>query len=43
VSPFDPYVFTAVPAVLTVVVAAACLLPARRAAGVDPIEALKTP
>jgi predicted permease len=43
VGPFDPYVFTAVPAVLAVVAAAACLLPARRAARVDPIEALKTP
>jgi putative ABC transport system permease protein len=43
VGPFDPLVFTAVPALLVVVSVTACLLPARRAAGVDPIEALRTP
>ncbi len=37
----DPLVFGLVPLVLTVVAFAACLLPARRAAKVNPIEALR--
>jgi putative ABC transport system permease protein len=39
---FDPMVFLGVIAVLGVVVVAACAVPARRAAGVDPAEALRT-
>ncbi len=37
----DPVTFTIVPIMLWVVAAAACLIPARRAAGVDPIRALR--
>jgi ABC-type antimicrobial peptide transport system permease subunit len=40
--PFDPTVFAAVAGTLGVVVLAACLVPARRAAVVDPAEALRT-
>ena len=39
--PFDPAVFAAVAGVLALVVVAACTVPARRAAGVDPVEALR--
>jgi predicted permease len=39
--PFDPAIFVAVAGVLALVVVAACTLPARRAAGVDPAEALR--
>lgn len=42
VNPLDPVAFTAVPAVLVSVAALAVYLPARRAARVDPIRALKT-
>jgi putative ABC transport system permease protein len=41
VSPTDPWTFIAVPAVLFVVALAASYFPARRAAGVDPIMALR--
>ncbi|MGB8097187.1 MAG: FtsX-like permease family protein, partial [Terracidiphilus sp.] len=41
VSPYDPLVTGAAVAVLMAVGAMACLLPARRAAGVEPIEALR--
>ena len=41
VSPFDPVSFIAVSAVLTVIVFLASYVPARRAARVDPIEALR--
>ena len=42
VNPLDPIAFTLVPAILVSVAALAVYLPARRAARVDPIRALKT-
>ena len=41
VAPFDPLTLVAVVGVMTIVAAAAALLPARRAARVNPIEALR--
>jgi len=41
VQPADAATFLAVPAVLTVVALAACVVPARRAASVDPLRVLK--
>jgi putative ABC transport system permease protein len=41
IAPFDPVTFAAVALILTAVSFAACLLPARRAAKIDPMEALR--
>ena len=41
VSPHDPATFAISAAVLVAVSAAACWIPARRAGGVDPLEAIR--
>ena len=41
VSAYDPLTITAVTAILILTGAAACIIPARRASGVDPTQALR--
>ena len=41
VNPYDPVMFTVIGAVLGLTGLAACLMPARRAASVDPMVALR--
>ena len=41
VTPTDPVTFTTAPAILLVVAALACWIPARRAARIDPMQALR--
>jgi predicted permease len=41
ISPLDPFTYTTVPVILTISAALASYLPARRAAAVDPVEALR--
>jgi ABC-type lipoprotein release transport system permease subunit len=41
VTPLDPVAFSAGPLLLFVVACAACLIPARRAVGIDPAETLR--
>lgn len=43
VRPLDPVSFAVAPAILLVCALAACVLPARRAAAVDPADALRSP
>jgi putative ABC transport system permease protein len=40
--PRDPWTFAAVAGVLAAIAAVACYLPARRAAGIEPVRALRT-
>jgi putative ABC transport system permease protein len=42
ISGTDPAIFVGVPVLLTIVALAACLVPARRAARLDPLDALRT-
>jgi putative ABC transport system permease protein len=42
VNPLDPFIYFAVAGLLTIVAAASCFVPARRATRVDPIQALRT-
>ncbi len=41
VSPNDPFAFAVAPLILVLIALAACLIPARRAAGIDPIRSLR--
>ena len=42
VNALDPFIYFAVAGMLTLVAAASCFVPARRATRVDPIQALRT-
>jgi ABC-type lipoprotein release transport system permease subunit len=42
ITPLDPVTYLAVPLILVIATMLASYLPARRAASVDPIEALRT-
>ena len=42
VATLDPFVIAAVAAILLATALLACYLPARRAAGIDPMQALRT-
>lgn len=42
VTPHDPVTYVTVPAILVAIAAAACLVPARRAATLDPLKVLKS-
>jgi ABC-type antimicrobial peptide transport system permease subunit len=41
VSPNDPFIYVAVSGVIAAIALIACLVPARRAMGVDPLEAIR--
>jgi ABC-type antimicrobial peptide transport system permease subunit len=42
ISQFDPYTFVAGPIVFLAIAALACIIPAQRAAGIDPADALRS-
>jgi ABC-type antimicrobial peptide transport system permease subunit len=42
VTPLDPLTFISIPIMLAAIVFVACLVPARRAARLNPVEALRT-
>jgi ABC-type antimicrobial peptide transport system permease subunit len=42
VRPLDPVTFVSIPVMLSAIVLAACLVPARRAARLSPVDALRT-
>jgi putative ABC transport system permease protein len=42
VKPLDPFIYLVVSDLLTLVAAASCFVPARRATRVNPMEALRT-
>ena len=41
VDPRDPFMLLVAPAILIVVAGVSCFLPARRAAGIDPLSSLR--